>query len=228
MNRIRTYLIAFVVAITSTVHAQNLDHEVWTGPTVRYNINNDVRTYLEYQTRFNLTAGTLRNNFVETGIRYKVEKYFLVQAYFRYTDFPSATKRSRVALQLYGKLTAKDFPIELSYRMQFERNFTMQDETGNRPVETYWRNQVAIDVNVSRLVDPFIAYEYFHQLDGVNYAAKGRFTLGLDWRISKNLDATTYWRLQDDWQADNLRKSVYGIYLTYNLKFEKKEEKLTE
>lgn len=64
--------------------------------------------------------------------------------------------------------------------------------------KTYLRNKIKIGYNLSKLVDPFIAYEAFFRFNTKNEFRVSKWKFGLDWKINKRLDLTTYYRFQDD------------------------------
>lgn len=206
-----------------------IDHEIWTGPELRYKLNDQWRFDAAYNWRINLTAGELRQSFTEVGAKYSYNDWLAARIYYRHADLSSGLYRGRVALQLFASYKEKGFPIRGSYRMQFERNFRERDEDGDQLIYTYWRNRISLEVNVSKLVDPFVAFEYYHQFDDENRGVKNRFTMGLDWRVTKDLDLSSFLRIQDSREDVPLRQFIYGFAMTYDLKFDlKKENKLTE
>ena len=104
----------------------------------------------------------------------------------------------------------KGAPLSFGYRLRF------QSLLGNN--KTYVRNKLKFEYNLSKLVDPFMAYELFFRLNGKNEFRVSRITLGLDWRITKPLHLTTFYRLQDDIFIKNPeRRHIIGVTLDYKL-----------
>ena len=62
----------------------------------------------------------------------------------------------------------------------------------------------------------------FFRLNGKNEFRVSRLTVGLDWKITKKIEVTTFYRLQDDiFIKAPERQHILGMMLTYKLKAKK-------
>lgn len=78
-------------------------------------------------------------------------------------------------------------------------------------------------------MDPSVAYELFFRLNGRNEFRVSRITLGLDWRITKQFEMTTFYRLQDDIFVNSPeRQHIVGLMLAYELDLKKRRKSRIE
>lgn len=212
--------ILFVLLLGSTFMAQAqkpIDTELWTGGTFQLRINKPLSIDLEQQFRFNDTISTLYKSFTELGLKYRLGKGFSLKGNYRYTVRPTKKNQHRVAMDLNYSYDKKGFPLMIDYRLRFQ-----SVPGGNR---TYIRNKLSLTYKLSKLVDPYIAYEAFFRLNGKNEFRTNRFTFGLDWRILKELHANTFFRIEDGINVKNPeRQHVIGVTLSYKLKVKKKKD----
>lgn len=104
----------------------------------------------------------------------------------------------------------------IDYRLRF------QDKLGQS--QTYVRNKLALTYKMTKLVDPYIAYELFFRFNGKNEFRKTRLTMGLDWRLLKELHMNTYFWIQNDINIKNPeQQKIIGLTFTYKLQVKKKE-----
>ena len=90
---------------------------------------------------------------------------------------------------------------------------------GRNPIK-YLRNKLAVSYNFSKLVDPFIASElYFRIRNKPNEFQKYRLDVGLDWRLGKKCNLSTFYRLQKEINVNNpALEHVIGIGYSYTLR----------
>jgi len=207
--------LSIVFGISNLSYAQYIDHEIWYGGVIRYDINKQLRVDLEEQFRSNLTAGILRQNFTELGMSYKFNRYFRVRGFFRYTNRYADYGKYRLGLDARARYSKKGNPIALSYRIRLQQT----KEIFTKEPESIFRQQFKMEYNLSKLVDPSFGFELFHRFNGYNNIQGLRYTIGLDWRLYKGLELATFLRFdQEKNVSDPVLKVIYGFSLVYDLK----------
>jgi len=190
------------------------DFELWTGGEVGVKLNKKFDVSLSEQVRFNDTISSLKKSFTELGIKYKVGKHFSLKGNYRFIIPPAQNSLHRLALDANYSWKKKGKPLSFNYRLRGQHQFGKQ--------RTYIRNKVKFGYNMTKLVDPFVAYEIFFRLNGKNEFRVSRLTAGLDWKITKKFEITTYYRLQDDiFIKSPERQHIFGLMMSYKFKVKK-------
>lgn len=193
------------------------DLELWTGGEVGIKLSKKFSTSLAGQVRFDDTISALKKSLTEIGAHYKLGKRFSIKGIYRFTFPPNQTMQQRVAVDANYSWKEKGRPLSVKYRLRY------QHVLGD--TRTYVRNKIKFDYNLSKLVDPMIAYELFFRLNGKNEFRVSRLTIGLDWKITKQLELTTYYRLQDDiFVKSPERQHIIGLLMAYEFDFRKSQK----
>ncbi len=193
------------------------DVELWTGGTINYKLSKRLTLDVVEQVRFNNNVTTYKKSFTNVGLKIKLNKRYSVKPSYRFIVLPLTSFEHRVQLDGFYKWSKKKFPLTFAYRMRIQHQFISP--------KSYFRNKITVGYKLSKLVDPFLAYEIFFRFNGKNEFRVSRITVGLDWRINKRLYLTTYYRLQDDIFVKNPeRQHIVGVLLDYDLKKKKKKK----
>ncbi len=215
MKRI-TLLLTFSLISVIALSQKPSDLELWTGGSIKLKIDKKWSVGITEQFRFNDGISTLSKSFTELGVKFKINKSFSLKGGYRYINRPYKSSQHRIALDGNYDWSKKDSPLSFAYRLRF------QNLLGNN--KTYIRNKIKLGYKLSKLVDPFVAYEAYFRLNGKNEFRVSRFTIGLDWRIIKPLHLTTYYRIQDDiFVKKPERQYIIGMMLAYKLDLTKKK-----
>ena len=211
-----------LIGIVSILNAQiSTDTELWTGGTFELRLNKKFRVDLKEQFRLNDTISSMKSTFTEIGLRYKIDKHFAVKGSYRFTIKPTKDNRSRLSLDAYYNWSKKKFPLAIQYRLRFQD--TKESNTGSK--FTYLRNKITVDYNLTKIVDPFLSYERYYRFNQKNEFRVWRFTAGLDWRLAKKIDLTTFYRYQKEINVKNPgAQHIIGIMLTYGAKIKTKKQ----
>ena len=158
------------------------------------------------------------------GVKFKLNKHFSFATKYRYIAVPIKKNKRRLSFDMYYSLKKKHFPLSFKYRLRMQDTKKFNSTKQNTD---YWRNKFTLGYNISKLVDPFIAYELYFKFDNKNEFRVKRFTFGLDWRLNKRMDLTTYYRLQQDINVKRPEKlNIVGLNFAYNISL-KKIKKMT-
>lgn len=192
-----------------------LTNELWTGVTAKMKIKKDWRLDLEQQFRFRDTLSTQKSNFTELSLNYRFNKRFKLKANYRHTRRIDQRNRNRVALSLYYNWKPKKTDLSVQYRFSFQNDY----EVWTEQQITLARNRILLDYNLSKLVDPFFGYESFYRFNYRYEFRTNRFTFGLDWRLNKDMDLKTFYRIEQEINVKvPERQNVFGLMLIYSFK----------
>lgn len=206
--------------MTNTTYSQAVkkDLELWTGGNFNLKINKKFSTGIVEQFRFNDTISSLKQAFTQISLKYKINKSFSIRANYRYSARPNSFNRNRLSLDFNYAWNKKKFPLSLKYRFRFQD--TKTNISGNKG--TYIRNKFGVDYNLTKIVDPFTAFELFYRFNKKNEFRKYRFTLGLDWKLNKRMNIASYYRLQRDIGVKKPGLSnIFAILYSYKIKYKK-------
>ncbi len=209
-----------IFLFTSLKGQQTTDIELWRGSTFQLRFNKKFRVDIEEQFRLNDTISSLKSVFTELGLRYRINRHFAFKGNYRYVVRPNNDNRSRFSLDAYYNWNKKKFPLAIQYRLRFQD--TKESNRGRK--FTFVRNKLIVDYNLTKLVDPFLSYEIYFRFNQKNEFRTWRFTAGLDWRLSKRLDLTTFYRHQKEINVNNPEaQHIIGVMLIYGARIKKKE-----
>lgn len=210
----------FVIFLLSYSAQVTTDSELWTGGTYKLGITKKVRFEFEEQFRFNNSISSYKNNFTELRVRYKFNKHIAVKGnirhVIRYNDF----NRRRFSIDAFYNWDKKSFPLRFQYRLRLQDSKEFQ--TGKKT--DYIRNKFSLEYNLTKLVDPFISYELYYMFNQKNEFRTWRLTTGLNWKLNKQIDLSTYYRYQTEINVKKPQaQHIIGLMLTYSTKIKKKE-----
>jgi len=194
------------------------DLELWTGGTFRLTIHKKLQINLQEQFRFNDTISTLKKSFTQLRVKYSINKFVGFGASYRFTVRPQKKNRSRVMVDGYFSLKKKDFPLSFGYRLRFQH----ENQLNSTKKYTFLRNKLSLKYNMSKLVDPFIAYELFYRFNSRNEFRTYRMTAGLKWSLFKGFNMSTYYRYEKGMNVKNPTAAhVIGLMFLYEVKIKK-------
>ncbi len=190
------------------------DNQLWSGATLKLRVTKKLRFDFEEQVRFDNDISRLHATLTEGNILYNLTKRIRLKSTFRYFFDPYSHNYYRLSGDFSYDISIKNSPLDFKYRLRFQHVF----EEHTRKSENYFRNKISADYNLSRLVDPFIEFENYFRLSYVYRFTTNRYIVGLDWRISRNIDLETFFMYEDEFGEMNPEiNKVYGIGLSYDL-----------
>ena len=213
--------IVILCSLSTMLSAQiTTDTELWTGGTFKLRLNKNFRIDIEEQLRFNDTISSRKSSFTEFGLKYRINKRWALKGNYRYVVRPTNNNKSRFSLDTYYSWSKKKKPISIQYRLRLQD--AKESNTGRK--STHIRNKITVGYNLAKLVDPSISYEIYYRLNQKNEFRTWRLTGGLDWRISKQIDLTTFYRYQKEINVNNPEaQHILGLMLTYGMKIKKEK-----
>jgi len=215
----------FLCMMTQVVSAQiPTDNELWLGGAIDLKLNKKWSVELEEQFRINNNISTLNQAFTELSGKYKINKYFGLKGNYRFVGRPKKNNKNRLSIDILAKWKKKNFPLSFGYRLRLQRAIT----SGSKNTRSYIRNKFGVNYNLSKLVDPFIAYEIYFRPDKKEFRVS-RITLGLDWKLNKRMELTSFYRIQRDINIKKpTRQNIIGVMFTYNTSWKKLTNKKSD
>lgn len=215
------FLITFA-GICTISFTQVQDNQLWAGPVLRYDLNDRLRFYLEQQFRFKDNISKYDFTYTEFALRYTLLNYLDLKGIFRHSFIPgnepgSALKdydRSRINLDASTGTEVFNSGLKVGYRLRYQHSW----ENTTRLSSNYLRNRIDLEYNLSKLADPYAEYENFFRFDNRNEFRQHRYTLGMIWRITGELDLDTYFRYQYEINVNNPETDyIIGLGIIYSI-----------
>lgn len=196
-------------------YSQKGDEELWIGAGIHYDINKTFRMYLDQESRWRDHIGTFKFTYTEAGIRWRISKIFSIRGKYRYLFVPNDHDAGKYYLDGNVDLSKKKFPLSLDYRIRYERG----NEFIVSKTENWLRNQVELHWNMSKVADPFLGWENFRRLDGINETRANRYSVGVDWRLSKIVSLSSFYIFEDEINIKTPQdRHIVGLRITYRFR----------
>lgn len=216
MTSIKRITLTFsALLFCSILFAQPSDNAFWGGVTAKIKINSKWDASIEEQLRFNENFSNLNSAITEAGISYEVTDRISAKTTFRYYYNTESFNRYRYTGDLSYSFSEKGFPWRFKYRIRFQNTKKIY----KNEYSTYIRNRFTVGYNLTKIADPYVAYEAYFKLNYVNKFTVNRFYVGLDWKILKDLELETYFMLESEFGEPKPKITrVFGIGFAYNFK----------
>ncbi|HEY5950507.1 MAG TPA: DUF2490 domain-containing protein [Kofleriaceae bacterium] len=204
----RLFIICFLVCVPLAARAQRVtDERIWLEGGVDAGVGPRLQLEATQQLRLGIDAG-FDETHTQLEANFRVVDFVRIGALYRLIILDNEV-RHRIAGQ--GELRGKVGKLTASYRLRLQETFRSNDD------RLVIRNRGKLAVRVSKRVEPFLAIELHHQLDPQAEFREFRFLVGVDWRLSKQLDLATYYMFQDESNVQMPeRNHILGVGLTYH------------
>ena len=186
--------------------AQEQDFQLWSKVGVSYDLNKDLRVSLDQAYRARENASLPDVTFSNVSVKYDLKKRWSVALGYRFiNDFDLSQNSSsshRIYTDINYRTKQKRWSLKNRLRYQYqEENFTLRDK-------------VSLSYNVRKTpLEPYTAFELFFKEAEFK---KWRYTLGASYPLSKPLDASAYYRLQQSFNTKNPKQlHILGVGIDY-------------
>ena len=213
MKTIRnSFLLLFICTISA--YSQQNDFQSWSSIRISKKIYKRTNISVKEGFRFRENSSLISKNFTDLKISHRIKKTdFEVSVGYRFSndfdlDFTSENKY-RYYSDFSSKYKYKRFKFSLRDRFQLQGN--------NSNYTAIFRQKTEVSYNVRKTpFEPFVQLELFINFN--QQFEKLRYTTGLSYPIMKDLNATIFYRIQDDLITD-IPKILYilGSSISYKL-----------
>ncbi|MBN2347750.1 MAG: DUF2490 domain-containing protein [Bacteroidales bacterium] len=214
IRRLNFFTFLLSIYFVGAISAQDYPQEFWTSGTVKLKITKDIRFDLEQQVRFGNANTAVNEYFTATGIKFDLTKKISIDGIYRNGIDVQDFRYQRFQADFNYDWSKKKSPLSIGYRSRFQQS--IQNNTSEQT--TYWRHQLSMDYNLSKIVDPYITFECFFRFNQQNKFIANWYTAGLDWKLNDFFDVNTFFRIIDGYnKKTSSLLLIYGLGITYNL-----------
>jgi hypothetical protein len=224
MTMIRRFGVVLILFIlTLSLRAQDKDFGIWYGASVKKGISDKFDLVASGMLRTYQNASKVEQGYLETGLAYKISRNLAVEISYRLnTNIEDDSKyhfQHKAFLDLKGDFNLSNFTFSGRLRFQtrvktYLENYTdkFPDYTGRVKVKALYRTR-------SFPLNQYIYYESFSPMfaNSERLIGKNRFSLGLEYKISKMHSVEVEYIYQRDYFPKLSDTNI--ISLNYNLKF---------
>jgi predicted porin len=186
--------------------AQEQDFQLWTKVGLSHSLNKTVKLSFDQGYRLRENAALSDALFSNLSIRYKINKPWSAAVGYRYINDFDYAMQIEVKHRLFADLNYRkkhkrwEFKNRLRYQLQSE-------------VSTL-RDKVSATYNVRKTpLEPFTAFEVFYREQSLN---KWRYTLGASYPLSKDINLSLYYRLQQSINSTSPQLYILGVGFDYD------------
>ena len=200
---------------------QEADFQIWSKASFGYTYNKQFDVKLTHGLRFRENASFLNKSYSNLRLGYRLNKTIRFGSGYRFSQVFDLAQQSDLRHRFYFDLTLREKikRLRLNYRSRVYR------QTGINHLESYYRGRISTSYNIKKTpLEPEFAIEFFYDL----YAKrvdKARYTLGINYPLSKALAMNLFYRLQLDKnipipngkRTDEENLYILGLGLDYTL-----------
>lgn len=207
--------VLFFIIIAEQSRAQDVsDLELWSGLAVRYDLTKKLRVQLEEQFRFYENIGARKESLTELELKYELFEFLDVSGKYRYTDNADGRDERRFSMDLDTEYDIPKIPIDVTYRIRFQDDKVSYTDQKS----VFLRNRLGLDYNMTKLVDPYAEYEVFYLFSEKYEVRTNRYTFGLVWKLTGDLDLDTFYRIDKERNVEVPKtQHIIGLMVSYDI-----------
>lgn len=223
MIRIGFSIVVFVFIWSGNIQAQRQDLQSWW----RFEFDGELLDLIDFEIspemRFNRNSSNFRSIHTDFDLSVPITKYFRLGGNYRIQkklvqNYSYLVNR----FGTYGKIDYRIRRLRLDYRAMYQWEFIGRNtrELGHIPLQEH-RHKIAATYYRKRWdLRPKISYEFFflHKPDFILSSKKYRISIGVSYRISKNLDWDISYKYQNEFYVNDPQKShIIAMRFSYGL-----------
>jgi len=214
MNKRLIYILLFLPFINNAQVVS--DAKLWTGISISKKVK-DFEFSFAQELRFDENAAHLGKVFSEVGAEYKLTKGFYAGLNYRFN------RNNNYANETFELLHRIDFGLSYKkkinkFRVSLRTKFQTKSASVNENNPTVLRNKLAVKYKLNKKILPFIAYEFYYQLNNENVINRARFVLGSTLKITSESAIKLFYMFENKFNVKNLKHNhVYGLSYSIDL-----------
>ena len=183
--------------------AQEKDFQIWSKLGFSYDLNKDLRISFDQGYRLRENASLSDVTFSNVSFKYDLKKKWSVALGYRYINEFNLSKNSILIHRIYS---------DVNYRKK-QKRWLMKNRLRYQHQEENFiiRDKVSLSYNIRKTpLEPYTAFELFFK---DNEFKKWRYTLGASYPLSKKLESTAYYTVQQSFNPKQLY--ILGLRIEY-------------
>lgn len=194
------------------------DFQIWSDVSASYKLNKKWKLDGEVGLRTRENSQLLKQYYLEFGGRYKINKRFNVVARYRFVSYyefgKSAIHRINFDVIYDNKWKRFSYDIRLRYQQGWYLSNSKQ-EFYARVLRSKF--ELSYDIRKNKL-EPYFSLEHYLGLNGdiLGLTAQLRWTLGLEYPITKWSDLALAYRLEQEFYRNN-PINAYILLISYKI-----------
>lgn len=199
--------IVFLLFFPFLLSAQEQDFQIWTKLGVSHSINKALKVTIDQGYRLRENAALSDVLFSNVSIRYKFNKSWSTASGYRLINDFDFDMQTETKHRLY---------VDVNYRTKFKRwefknRLRNQIQSGTFTL----RDKISLSYNIRKTpLEPYSSFEVFHRNEELN---KWRYTFGISYPVSKDIDFSMYYRLQQGFNSNSPQLYILGVGFDYDL-----------
>jgi len=209
-------LVITIACYIGILNAQeNSAKTLWLGATIQYKIDKKFSVKNTILHRFRTNVGYL-NSFHQPFVNYKINKDHAVGIGYRGTWIDAQDEHWILLEYKFNKKLGENF--KLANRFWFQYIIDYNDVE----FRDHFRNHLALHFTKFKKIQPYVGFEPWFQINGVNEINRIRSLAGINWKIHKQLNfKTEYFRQETFWTDPNFVQNVLLMTLTATISSKK-------
>jgi hypothetical protein len=215
---ILVFLGAYQFVLAQTSKADPTDVQGWYGGTLDFNLPRKWTAELDYQARYFNNVRTFNGSYISVGASKEVSDFLVLQAEYRLALVSGLTSH-RVSIGAEASQQFGEVGISLRALIQ-NRVQDFDDATISNDHSGYWRVRLGAKVNLVKKLNMYVQTEPIMKFGGVYFIDNWRNTIGLKYKLSKQLKLDAYYIYRPDFAKATYNRlfHINGVSLIYSLK----------
>lgn len=194
------------------------DAQGWYGAELTMDLPKKWTAKFDYQARYVNNAKNYNGSYVSFGANKELADFLEVQAEYRLALVPAGTyHRWSIGAELNRTVAKVDIALRALVQntvQDFDDTTVPDDKSG------YWRVRLGAQTDLVKKLDVYVQTEPIMQFGGTNFVDNWRNTIGLKYKLSKNLKLDAYYMYRPDFAKRTYNRyfHIHGISLNYTFK----------
>lgn len=205
-------IVLLLVSITERAYSQVLDNEAWFEVNASMDLFKNADLDVETGLRRNEDFGNTKMFYFQTEFEYEIVKNLDIGLGYRFTSVRDELEpnENRLAVALSYELDLGK--LDIQYRVKYQEDYPIG---GSKAPNL--RNRLKFDYNLSKKIDPFLAFEAFYDADpNQKEFEQIRGIIGFELDLPKGKDFTIYYMSRNRFNVGTPGSiNVFGISYSF-------------
>lgn len=206
------------ILFSSFSFAQEEDFQIWGDVSAKYKLSKKFRLDTKIGLRTRENSELLKQNYIDFGTRYKVNKRISIGARYRFINYYIFGKTSVHRLNLDIAYDNKIGRFSYDIRGRYQQKWFHSDHKERYTIQVFrTRFELSYDIRKNKL-EPFISVEHYLGLNGELQwlTAQMRYTAGAEYPVNKWSDISLAFRIQREYYT-YMPLRAYILLISYSI-----------